>query len=545
MSADPAASPNLPRHNPWGAKRPSLWFWLLLAVCIGMTLWGQQENFIDHAIGNIIALVSVFAVLSALVIWFVFASEYPRRWRRIVFWSTVAFDVAAVVVFLLAVKVQHVSGELIPTLAFRWTKTPDQLLEKPQASAKTVEDSLFTPGKHDFPQFLGPTRSARIDALPLETDWHKHPPKLIWKQPIGAGWSSFAIVGGVAVTMEQRDQEEFVTCYSLADGKLLWSHAIQGRHEETLGGPGPRSTPTIDDGKVYALGATGVLRCLDLASGKELWKRDVTAQFGLTHDDEMSLVAWGRSASPLIVDNLVVVPAGGRQDGEHASLIAYDKETGQEVWRVGTWQIGYASPSLVELCGVRQILIVNEDTVSGHDPATGKVLWDFAWPGSSAANANTSQAIVLPGDRVFVSKGYSQGATLQQVRRDGDGKFTVEQIWLNRSVIKTKFTNAVVSGDFIYALSDGVLECIEWSSGNRKWKKGRYGHGQILLVGDVLLVLAESGEVALVAASPEQFTELTKFQAIEGKTWNNPALSGNLLLVRNAEEAACYELPLK
>ncbi len=153
--------------------------------------------------------------------------------------------------------------------------------------------------------------------------------------------------------------------------------------------------------------------------------------------------------------------------------------------------------------------------------------------------------MVVPGDRVFVSKGYSQGATLQQIRRDSDGKFTVDPIWQSRTVMKTKFTNVVVYGDYVYGLSDGVLECIELGTGNRKWKKGRYGHGQILLVGDVILVQAESGEVYLVAANPEQFVELTKFQAIEGKTWNNPALSGDMLLVRNSEEAACYALPVK
>jgi outer membrane protein assembly factor BamB len=311
-----------------------------------------------------------------------------------------------------------------------------------------------------------------------------------------------------------------------------------------MGGAGPRSTPTIHEGRVYALGATGMLYCLDGSSGGVLWSDNLLERYGVTLDDEENTVTWGRSASPLLVDNLCVVPAGGPPEGPYVSLTAFDKNTGQIVWEAGDRQISYSSPVLATLGGQRQILIVNEDQVTGHDPQNGRVLWSYDWPGGSASNASVSQPVALSEDRVLLSKHYGGGAALLRVNRVEDQEYVVNSIWLDSSLLKTKFTNVVVRGDYIYGLSDGILECVEWASGERCWKRGRYGHGQLLGVGDLLLVQAESGEVALARAAPDRFRELASFQALDGKTWNNLCLYKELLLVRNAEEAACYELAL-
>jgi outer membrane protein assembly factor BamB len=403
---------------------------------------------------------------------------------------------------------------------------------------------LLTTTDHDFPQFLGPNRDLSVAGIQLERDWRTHPPRLLWRQPIGAGWSAFSVVNAYALTMEQRGDDEMVSCYEVNSGKLRWWHSIPARHSTVLGGIGPRGTPTIHEGRVYALGATGVLRCLDGATGKPVWPSiDLPQMYGVPPGRDTDAVAWGRAASPLIVDDLVVVPAGGPLSGPHVSLVAFDMHTGDKVWEGGTRQISYASPSLATIDGQRQILIVNEDTVSGHDPSTGQLLWQFDWPGSSNTNATVSQAVAMPGDRVLLSKAYGGGAAMLHVFRN-DQRWSVDELWRDRGLLKTKFCNVAVKDNYVFGLSDGILECVDASTGRRQWKKGRYGHGQVLLVDDVLLVQAESGEVLMVEADPIQHTELGRFQAIEGKTWNNLCLSGRCLLVRNALEAACYKMAL-
>ena len=365
---------------------------------------------------------------------------------------------------------------------------------------------------------------------------------MLWRQPIGAGWGGFAVVNGVAMTMEQRGELELVTCYRVDDGELIWSYSLEGRHETFMGGIGPRSTPTINDGRVYTQGAFGTVLCLDGASGMKIWSDELLGRYEIPREDDVKAVSWGRSASPLVVDDLVIVPAGGPLGGPHVSLIAYNKINGDVVWESGDRQVSYSSPVLATLGGKRQVLIVNEDNASGHDPSSGRLLWQIEWPGKSNANASVSQAVPLPPNQFLLSKGYGGGAALFQLTPTRSGKFKVQNIWRSTKVLKTKFCNVVIHKNHVYGLSDGILECVELATGRRAWKKGRYGHGQLLGVGDHLLVQMEFGKMALVDATPEEFREVSRFTPLDGKTWNNPTLYGNRLLVRNGLEAACYEL---
>ncbi len=332
-------------------------------------------------------------------------------------------------------------------------------------------------------------------------------------------------------------------------GKEIWSHPTKARHSNPIGGDGPGSTPTIHENRVYALGGTGILRCLDLSTGKPIWIRDVLADVGTDYKTDNPGVWWGRHASPLIVDDLVVVPAGGPPGGPKVSLIAYNRQTGDIVWRGGDREVSYSSPSLATYCGVPQIVIVNEDTISAHEPKTGQTLWTTKWEGQSNQAASASQTVPVADDEFFVSKGYSiGGGGLFQIKHDttatDQDAWKVTKLWLNHRVLQTKLNNVVIKDGFIYGLNDGVMQCVDLKTGHEKWHGPEYGHGQLLRVGDVLLVTTEFGEVALVQFDPEEFHELAKFSALDGKTWNNPALSGDLLLVRNTQEAACYRLPL-
>ena len=532
-------------HLPKRKRRytPPVWIWVVVILCAAiMSFMHVRVAEFDHAVVNIVTMVLSFFALVTLALWFSFFSAYRLTYRFL----SVTGAVLALMLLGYLFPFDKFDGVLRPRFKFRWSPKPE-LLAKPEPAKEGEPPDLATTTPADFPEFLGPGRMAVVGGPPegLSRDWKANPPKQLWKEPIGAGWSAFSAVNGYAVTLEQRGPEEMVTCYDVRTGDLKWFHAIKARHTNVMGGTGPRSTPTIHAGKVYALGATGVLHCLEGATGKPVWpSKDFRAMAGATAEEDETKVMWGRAGSPLIVDDLVVVPFGGRPEGPHKSLIAFDKNTGEEKWRQGNRNVSYSSPTLAILCGVRQILIVNEDTLSGHDPKTGKELWSHDWPGTSSADANSSQVVPLPPDRVLLSKAYGMGGALVEIKHEG-GEWTTEQLWNNKSVLKTKFTNVVVAGLSIFALSDGILECVDLDSGKRQWKSGRYGQGQILGVGEEILVQAESGEVALVAANPERHVELGRFQAIEGVTWNNLCLYGQWLLVRNANEAACYELPVR
>ena len=552
MTSPPAASPKSrairAKDFPgWPAR-------IIIAVCLLAVLvvraLGQLADpprpLNDPALRNLLTLVLSFIAALTLWIWACFQSPWRKSLQR----GLLVTSLALTVLFFSAFRFVEVSGNMIPRFEPRWSEIHDRALAKIDAPATQSKIDLRITTPDDFPQFLGPDRSAWLPTRGLARDWSVNAPKLLWKRPVGAGWSAFAAVNGYAVTLEQRGQHEWVACYEIATGEPAWGHAIEARHEHPLGGIGPRSTPTIHEGRVFALGATGVLRCLDGASGQLLWQEDLRARYGVSQSEDEALVQWGRASSPLIVDQLVIVPGGGKS-GEAKNLAAFEVATGKLVWQSAVQkaadesdQISYASPRLATVGGIRQVLITNEGTASGHAPATGKTLWSYIWSGKSNADANSSQVVPIGESQVMLSKGYGGGAELLELgSQDESGKLGVKSVWKNTRVLQTKFTNVVVYQSHAYALSEGILECVELATGKRKWKQGRYGHGQILGVGELLLVLAEDGRVALVEASPAGFSELGSFQAIDGKTWNNLCLAGHHILVRNGEEAACYELP--
>jgi outer membrane protein assembly factor BamB len=509
--------------------------WRLLAAILvaGGTLLGVlqvPDLFPDDAHRNLATISASLLVGGMLVLWAIFGTGRSLA----VSFSSLLAVIAAGTTIVACVRVDGFSGNLWPRFTWRWTPRPDEALVKtpPDRGAQgPAAADLTVTSDHDFAQFLGPDRDAAVTAPGFNFDWKTHPPRRVWEKPIGAGWSAFAVVGDYAVTQEQRGEYECVTCYSLDRGELLWTHRDEGRFSKTLSGDGPRSTPTVDEGRVYTLGAWGRLNCLDGRTGEPVWTHDVI------EENDASLPEWGKSCSPLIVDGLVVVSAGGR-DGR--SLIAYDKQTGEVTWHAGDQPSSYASPRLAELAGVRQILMVNQESVSAHAPEDGHVLWELTWAGNTP---KVPDAVALDANHVFISAGYGLGCQLLEIGpADGD-KLAAKSLWQSK-LLKPKFTNVIVRDGHVYGLDDGrALVCLDLKDGKRRWRGGRYGHGQILLVNDALLIQAETGEVALVEASPERFNELTRFAAIEGQTWNNPVVAGRLLLVRNAAQAACYELP--
>lgn len=475
-------------------------------------------------------------------------------------WRTLIGLLLILIPFLTATLVQPVfdgDGQIVRT-QFRFQ---NQLRQWQTATNTAPKIDLVTTTPHDYPRFLGPGADATIDDVELSS-WQNNPPETLWKQPIGDGWSGFAVVNGKAITQEQRDDQECVTCYDLQTGVVLWMACVQRRHEDLagMGKPGPRATPTIDEGRVYAMSATGILDCLAGEDGSLLWSADVPEMVGIgqkysinstgqTYSEETSTLAWGRAGSPLIYKNLVIVP-GGRMSSEEgggsaATLIAFDKQSGEVRWRGGERMIAYGSPIIATLHGKPHIVLIAEDHAVGHDPETGKELWAHPRPGNSNMAANCSQVTPISDTQLVFSKGYGAGGELVEVVFDAASKtYSVKSVRKDSRILKTKLTSPIVYQDHLFSLSDGYLECVAIEGLKRKWKKrGRFGNGQILRVGDKLLVHSEQGVLHLVRADAGAYKEVGKVKTIEGVCWNTLCFSKNLLLVRSELEAACLRLP--
>jgi outer membrane protein assembly factor BamB len=376
--------------------------------------------------------------------------------------------------------------------------------------------------------FRGPNRDGRYDEMAVLTQWPAEGLKPVWKQPIGVGYASFVVADGRAHTIEQRRGQEVVTAYDVATGRELWKQGWNAVYSDTTG-DGPRATPTWDDGRLYALGATGELRCLDAKTGAVLWGRNILS------DNQASNLSWAMAASPLVVDDKVIVIPGGTSG---KSVVAYNKMTGAPVWKSQNDTAAYVSPMLVTLAGRRQIVAVSSSRVMGLAPEDGSLLWSYTW--DTDMGINVSQPIIVNQNRFFISAGYGKGAALVEVA--GSGKeFSAHTVWENINM-KNKFNSSVLHEGFIYGLDEGILTCLDVNTGVRKWKGGRYGYGQVILASGNLIVSSDSGELALVKATPQQYSELARFAAIEGKTWNYPAIAGGKLLVRNANEMAAYNI---
>ena len=522
---------------------------LLGAAAVLVWVWASADSPVAMSKPTVTVMTAILTTLLLLLWWLLFSRA--RWWARLVVVVVVAALGWAAGRF---VEMRGFSGDLVPRIAWRGAPEPVPApLEAgpvptapPDVAATTVAQTGETAASEggdvgvtgvvpahsgpSFSQFLGPNRNATLAGVHLSREWEARPPAEVWRRPMGVGWAGFAVADGLAVTQEQREERGIVVAYDLETGSVVWSHEGGPGFRSTLAGDGPRATPTLHENRVYAYGVDGWLRALDLTTGQLVFERDVLGENNGRAPDH------GVASSPLVVDGLVVVVAGG-PDGR--SLVAYDATTGEPRWSGGDAGAAYASPLVATLAGVRQIVVFNLQGLSGHDARTGEVLWANRWPDRPE---KVSQPVVLGDDRLFASMGYGVGGRLLQIVRRADGGLDANVLWETRR-LKAKFTQVVEHEGFLYGLDEGVLVCLDLADGERRWKKGRYGHGQVLLVDDLLLLVAEDGDLVLIDPNPEGLTELARFAALKGKTWATPALAGDLLIVRSETEAACYRLP--
>ena len=496
---------------------------------------------------------AVLAALPLLLLWFVwilFLSRWKWKSRIITLALIVGLPYGFIQLF------EPVLGGDSTIVSWRpfWVDAPEVQRETVSPPASGID--LATESDTDFPRFLGADQNGVVLASGPFSPEEFADAKELWKQPVGHGWSGFVARNGFAVTMEQREQFECVTCYEIETGRLQWVYEHEERHYDYLGKTGPRSTPLIDGGFVYAMGANGNLVCLNGADGTVAWQKDLNELLNIKLADNVdgngvavrkeanTRLVWGRSGSPLIVGDTLYVPGGGSNDADICTLLAFDRSTGDLQWKGGKEMISYASPVLATVAGRQQILLTAESKAMGFDPEDGSVLWTFDRPGHTDQDANASQVTVVDENTVMTSKGYNDGGgELIRLEASGDG-IVATSVWRNERAMKTKLTSPIVHEGHAYSFSNGFLECARLSDGRRIWKaRGKFGHGQMLLVGNQLLVHSEYGELLLVDATPSGFRSHGKITTVEGICWNMLCLSGSRIIVRSNLEAACYELP--
>lgn len=496
-------------------------------VGIAALLWVRFQDQWPFQKRNLITQQIVCVTVGALLIWWTFLSRAPKRLRLGVTFSLVGVVLIGALLF----RFVGMSGDMAPILEFRGKKRSLAGVPPPgsgPAPASTLQPSNVADFP-EFPQFYGPNRDGVLTGPRLATNWTTDVPQVVWRKAVGSGWAGFAIKGSLCIGQEQRDERECVVARSLATGEPVWIHTDPAHYKTMIAGEGPRATPTVVNNRVLTFGATGILNCLELAAGKRIWSRDIVKESG------GELPEWGATSSPLVVGELAIVH-GGR--GGH-SLVAVRLTDGIPVWK-SEGHPGYASPMAAPLAGVNQVLAFNSGSVAGYDPRTGAVLWQRPW---GNGNVVCSSPVVVSSNRVLFSSGYGVGSELLEISRGTNGKLSCERIW--KSIrLKSKFGHLFVRDGCVFGLDDGMFACVDLKDGSQRWKEYRYGHGQALVVGDLYLLMAESGELVLLRPTPHAPNELGRFRVFDTKTWNPLALSGDLLLVRNDREAACLRLKL-
>lgn len=505
------------------APRKDRWIGLaLFLAAVAAVVFSQKTVSMGGMLVALALPVMVLGTVAALLV------TYRMRWpaRR---WVLMAVLVICAVLFC-AKRVDSIGGDLAPVVSWRWNPTiEDRSTMIPAEEAHGTANLPATAGPSDWPEFRGTARDGRVLGASFSTDWAT-PPREVWRRKIGAGWSSFSAVGDYLFTQEQRGKQELVTCYRADTGELVWQNEVDARYEDAMG-LGPRATPTFADGRLYALGGTGMLQCLDATTGKRIWMRD------LKKDAETKLPGWGYASSPLVVGEMVIEFSGA---GDDRSVISYNRNTGDVIWRAGRGGGGYSSPHLAVLAGTPQVLMVSDSGVQSLSLETGALLWDQAW--KIDTNPRCTQPLIVDNNTVMYGGTGSAGSALLQVEKKADA-WTVNELWRTKK-FRPYFNDGALHKGHFYGLDGERLACIDIKTGERVWQGKMYG-GQLLLFPDMdmLLILSEKGELILVPAVPDGFSEKAKLKVLTGKTWNHPVTAYGKLFVRNSEEAVCYELP--
>jgi outer membrane protein assembly factor BamB len=530
---------------PWSDRLGAI---ILMALALYLTRQIVHESIASGMMGLMLVVHGLPLLALSLVVSTVATRSGSERIRRA---SLVGAVVTACAAFAV-IRTEGIDGDGHSDLTWRWVPSHEERLMVQAQGGPSVTQTAPEPGTESkgpkvspggpasvvsttsptglnpaWPGFRGTLRDSVVRGVRIETDWSRFPPVERWRRPVGPAWSSFAVEGPHFYTQEQRGEEELVVCYRLDTGEPVWRHSDPVRFWESNAGAGPRATPTLANGRLYSFGGTGILNAMEARDGALAWSRNIAADTGT------KVPMWGFASSPVVLEDLVIIAAGGR-------LAAYELGTGKPRWTGAVRGGGYSSPHRSTIHGVDQILMQSGVGVISVAPSDGTMLWEHAWQGSTII-----QPSILPDGDVLISTGGPSGGfgiRRLTVTHDPNG-WMVRERWTSNG-LKPYFNDFAVHRGHAYGFDGSILACINLEDGKRQWKDGRYGYGQLVLLADqdLLLVLSERGELVLVGASAEGFREIGTCKVIEGKTWNHPAIAGDVVLVRNSEVMAAYQL---
>jgi outer membrane protein assembly factor BamB len=402
-------------------------------------------------------------------------------------------------------------------------------------------------GGNDWPSYRGPNGNG-VTTADFGEPWDAGGPKRLWKAETTNGFSSIAVSGNLACTLVTRQHEgtatEFCVAMNAATGKELWAMPLKlagyghdggnSGTDDNKGGDGPRSTPTIDDGKVYVFASNLDLYCFDGKSGKAVWKKDIAREYGGKH------IRWMNATSPLIEENLVIVSGGG----PGAAFLAFDKANGALKWKSENDTITHATPTAATIHGVRQIIFFAKEGLAAVTPKDGKVLWRQPYPFS----VSTAASPIVFQDIVYCSAGYGVGSGAYKIEKKGNA-WSAKEIWRKEgNDVANHWSTPVCKDGYLYGMfqfknyGDGPVKCVDIRTGEIKWSKEGFGPGNVIMSGDRVLALSDKGELVLFSASPDGYKELARADVLSGKCWSTPTLAGERIFARSTTEAGAFEV---
>ncbi len=511
-----------------------LWALLIFDPIVGDSL----VNLVSYSMSALLGLILAF--------WFTFLSFYSRRTVLTVMIPLLLLSVG----WAASIRNVEFDGDMKLNFVYRWEPPP--VLQQAQSSPTQEAAGIYEETPTDFPAYRGRNFDGILVSPPLNKDWQAYPPQELWRTDVGAGYASMAVVGDSLITLEQRENQEAVTCYDTTTGQLKWIHSYPARFYEAMGGLGPRTTPTISEGRVYVAGAAGDALCLDFFTGKVIWSRN------LLQDLNIPNVIWGQSSSPLVLEDRVIFNPGG-PDGD--GLMALDPETGKTIWQAAglskyteenkTNHCGYSSPIVMNIHGVEQLIIFEGKGLRSCDIQTGETLWQYSF--ENGADVNSAQPVLLDdGHHIFISASYAMGSAVVDVQKTAEtnaegiekNSWTVEKVWHEDRTLRSKFTSVIYRDGYIYGLDEGIMMCIDPLTGKKQWKAGRFGHGQLVYADGSILIMAEDGNLHLIEPNPTEFRELTSMMVLpnSSKVWNPQALADGIVYVRDHRQMAAFDL---
>jgi len=375
----------------------------------------------------------------------------------------------------------------------------------------------------DWSRYRGDNGDGRSGEKGVASSWPESGLPQLWRTDLGAGYAGISVVEGRLYTMFSAGNDAFAAALDAASGKELWRTRIDKTFKNNFG-DGPRATPTVADGMVYAVSSSGKLHAINATDGSIAWSKDYVADFGSQRPQ------WGFANSPIVEDDLLVADVGG---GDGKLIVAFNKKSGKEVWRVGSGRSGYSAPIAVNVGDERQLIFMVAKKMVAVSPK-GELLWEQSWEVSYDVNA--SSPIFISPDRLFVSTGYDVGSAMYRIGDDG-----LTELWKNREM-RNKFQSSVYHDGHIYGFDEKALKCIDAATGSTLWSTRGIGHGSLMFADGKLIALGDQGTMLLAEAVPAEYREKGRMQVFEGKSWTVPTLAAGRLYLRDEKQIVAFDV---